>query len=137
MGRRSTGALVLGPEPGLSADKSLTCAKRCEAVCVSLRVSVSFECVLFLQQNKCYASRFAPTRRLCTLHCRLYFICFQRKGNKYGFMREREMRQQPAASLLPLSRVSRVRASVLHLPGLSRDFDCFDFILEWDGMSGI
>ena len=23
------------------------------------------------------------------------------------------------------------------LPGLSRDFDCFDFILEWDGMSGM
>ena len=28
-------------------------------------------------------------------------------------------------------------ASVLYLPGLSRDFDCFDFILEWDGMSGM
>ena len=27
--------------------------------------------------------------------------------------------------------------SVPDLPGLSRDFDCFDFILEWDGMSGI
>ena len=27
--------------------------------------------------------------------------------------------------------------SVLYLPGLSRDFDCFDFILEWDGMSGM
>ena len=28
-------------------------------------------------------------------------------------------------------------SSVLYLPGLSRDFDCFDFILEWDGMSGM
>ena len=27
--------------------------------------------------------------------------------------------------------------SVPHFPGLSRDFDCFDFILEWDGMSGM
>ena len=27
--------------------------------------------------------------------------------------------------------------SVPHLPGLSRDFDYFDFILEWDGMSGM
>ena len=27
--------------------------------------------------------------------------------------------------------------SVPYLPGLSRDFDCFDFILEWDGMSGM
>ena len=27
--------------------------------------------------------------------------------------------------------------SVPDLPGLSRDFDCFDFILEWDGMSGM
>ena len=31
----------------------------------------------------------------------------------------------------------RRKSSVLYLPGLSRDFDCFDFILEWDGMSGI
>ena len=28
-------------------------------------------------------------------------------------------------------------ASVPDLPGLSRDFDCFDFSLEWDGMSGM
>ena len=27
--------------------------------------------------------------------------------------------------------------SVPHFPGLSRDFYCFDFILEWDEMSGI
>ena len=27
--------------------------------------------------------------------------------------------------------------SVLYLPGLSRYFDCFDSILEWDGMSGM
>ena len=27
--------------------------------------------------------------------------------------------------------------SVLYLPGFSRDFDCFDFSLEWDGMSGM
>ena len=26
--------------------------------------------------------------------------------------------------------------SVLYLPGFSRDFDCFDFILEWDGIVG-
>ena len=26
---------------------------------------------------------------------------------------------------------------VPYFPGLSRDFDCFDFILEWDGMSGM
>ena len=26
--------------------------------------------------------------------------------------------------------------SVEYLPGLSRDFDCFDFILEWDGIVG-
>ena len=30
-----------------------------------------------------------------------------------------------------------VTSSVPDLPGLSRDFDCFDFILEWDGMSGM
>ena len=36
-----------------------------------------------------------------------------------------------------------LQTSFLHLgrvpdfPGLSRDFDCFDFILEWDGMSGM
>ena len=29
------------------------------------------------------------------------------------------------------------KSSVLYLPGLSRDFDCFDFSLEWDGMSGM
>ena len=34
-------------------------------------------------------------------------------------------------------RVRCVCRSVPHLPGLSRDFDCFDFILEWDGMSGM
>ena len=28
------------------------------------------------------------------------------------------------------------RTSVPHFPGLSRDFDCFDFILEWDGIVG-
>ena len=27
--------------------------------------------------------------------------------------------------------------SVLYLPGFSRDFDCFDSILEWDGISGM
>ena len=27
--------------------------------------------------------------------------------------------------------------SVPDFPGLSRDFDCFDFILEWDGISGM
>ena len=27
-----------------------------------------------------------------------------------------------------------IRYSVLYLPGLSRDFDCFDVIVEWDGM---
>ena len=27
--------------------------------------------------------------------------------------------------------------SVLYLPGLSRYFDCFDSILEWDGISGM
>ena len=27
--------------------------------------------------------------------------------------------------------------SVPHLPGFSRDFDCFDSILEWDGISGM
>ena len=32
---------------------------------------------------------------------------------------------------------SEALASVPDLPGLSRDFDCFDFILEWDGMSGM
>ena len=26
---------------------------------------------------------------------------------------------------------------VIYLPGLSRYFDCFDSILEWDGMSGM
>ena len=31
----------------------------------------------------------------------------------------------------------RQRRSVPHLPGLSRYFDCFDYILEWDGMSGM
>ena len=30
-----------------------------------------------------------------------------------------------------------VPCRVPHFPGLSRDFDCFDFILEWDGMSGM
>ena len=29
------------------------------------------------------------------------------------------------------------RASVPDLPGFSRDFDCFDSILEWDGISGM
>ena len=33
--------------------------------------------------------------------------------------------------------IRRVRLSVLYLPGLSRYFDCFDSILEWDGMSGM
>ena len=28
-------------------------------------------------------------------------------------------------------------ASVLYVPGFSRDFDCFDSILEWDGISGM
>ena len=27
--------------------------------------------------------------------------------------------------------------SVSDLPGFSRDFDCFDSILEWDGISGM
>ena len=27
--------------------------------------------------------------------------------------------------------------SVPDLPGFSRDFDCFDSILEWDGISGM
>ena len=27
--------------------------------------------------------------------------------------------------------------SVLYFPGLSRYFDCFDSILEWDGISGM
>jgi hypothetical protein len=26
--------------------------------------------------------------------------------------------------------------SVEYFPGLSRDFDCFDFFLEWDGIVG-
>ena len=30
-----------------------------------------------------------------------------------------------------------VCVSVLYLPGLSLYFDCFDSILEWDGMSGM
>ena len=34
------------------------------------------------------------------------------------------------------SQLSRL-TSVPDLPGLSRDFDCFDFILGWDGMSGM
>ena len=37
-------------------------------------------------------------------------------------------------------RASKPRApgrSVSDLPGFSRDFDCFDSILEWDGISGM
>ena len=30
-----------------------------------------------------------------------------------------------------------LRSSVPDLPGFSRDFDCFDSILEWDGISGM
>ena len=31
----------------------------------------------------------------------------------------------------------RLSFSVLYFPGFSRDFDCFDSILEWDGISGM
>ena len=30
-----------------------------------------------------------------------------------------------------------VHVSVSDLPGFSRDFDCFDSILEWDGIRGM
>jgi hypothetical protein len=36
-----------------------------------------------------------------------------------------------------LARLVDLKASVSDLPGFSRDFDCFDSILEWDGISGM
>ena len=39
--------------------------------------------------------------------------------------------------LLLDGRRRRQVGSVLYLPGLSRYFDCFDSIMEWDGMSGM
>ena len=51
---------------------------------------------------------------------------------------------RPATSTSPPSAASQLPqggrgggGSVLYLPGLSRYFDCFDSILEWDGMSGM
>ena len=50
-------------------------------------------------------------------------------------------RRARAAAPAPVGVAARAEAlsgrSVPHLPGLSRDFDYFDFILEWDGMSGM
>ena len=40
-----------------------------------------------------------------------------------------------AASTCPVAALAAL--SVSDLPGFSRDFDCFDSILEWDGISGM
>ena len=45
---------------------------------------------------------------------------------------------QPKVGVLYLKYVIyTLKISVPDFPGLSRDFDCFDFILEWDGISGM
>jgi len=47
----------------------------------------------------------------------------------------------PATAPLAATRCPEPRLCMLHsvsdLPGFSRDFDCFDSILEWDGISGM
>ena len=49
---------------------------------------------------------------------------------------EKKMRDRSEGHLHP-PRAHTIRRSVSDFPGFSRDFDCFDSILEWDGISGM
>ena len=54
--------------------------------------------------------------------------------------RARQVPQPSQATWLVVRQVAEVpipQQGSIYFPGLSRDFDCFDFILEWDGMSGM